>query len=247
MITYTPYTYLIGWSSLNMWYYGVRYALKCAPDDLWKTYFTSSKHVHRFEKLHGPPDIIQVRKIFTNANQAINWENKVLKRMKVVEDNRFLNRTYNKGISTNLSSWTKGKTYEELYGIDRATTLRKMRSKSNSIRKVKWNYNSKQNASRRPSGGGNSRARCVTVRFDDGEIVRFDCIKSAATYAVNKYSNNKLENVVYRKSRGIQSSKQHNFKKLYDLLSSYNVNMFSINREFYILKKYSSLFQYPLR
>lgn len=24
-----PYTYLIGWSKLNKWYYGVRYSKKC--------------------------------------------------------------------------------------------------------------------------------------------------------------------------------------------------------------------------
>ena len=43
-----PYTYIIGWSSLNKWYYGVRYAKNCKPEDLWKTYFTSSKHVKEF-------------------------------------------------------------------------------------------------------------------------------------------------------------------------------------------------------
>ena len=38
----TPYTYLIGWSKLDKWYYGCRYGINCHPDDFWKTYFTSS-------------------------------------------------------------------------------------------------------------------------------------------------------------------------------------------------------------
>lgn len=48
-----PYTYIIGWPSLNKWYYGVRYAKNCQPDDLWKSYWTSSRHVSAFRLLHG--------------------------------------------------------------------------------------------------------------------------------------------------------------------------------------------------
>jgi len=38
-----PYTYLIGWSNLNTWYYGRRTSKNCHPSDLWQKYFTSSK------------------------------------------------------------------------------------------------------------------------------------------------------------------------------------------------------------
>ena len=37
----TPYTYLIGWSNLNKFYYGVRYGKGCHPSDLWVKYFGS--------------------------------------------------------------------------------------------------------------------------------------------------------------------------------------------------------------
>lgn len=42
MYIYTPYTYLIGWSKHNIWYYGKRTAKNCHPNDFWVTYFTSS-------------------------------------------------------------------------------------------------------------------------------------------------------------------------------------------------------------
>lgn len=48
---------------------------------------------------HGDPDIIEIRKIFDSAEKALDWENKVLKRMNVVGDNRFINQTNNKAIS----------------------------------------------------------------------------------------------------------------------------------------------------
>jgi hypothetical protein len=90
---YTPYTYLIGWSTKNVWYYGVRYAKKCSPDDLWKSYFTSSKHVKKFRKENGEPDIIQIRKTFSDANSAKSWEEKVLRKINVIKRKDFLNKT----------------------------------------------------------------------------------------------------------------------------------------------------------
>lgn len=86
------YTYLIGWTSLNRYYYGVRYSPNAHPSDLWKTYFTSSKHVKSFRSLHGEPDIIQVRQTFSSKDKAILWESRVLKRMKVRETDSWLNK-----------------------------------------------------------------------------------------------------------------------------------------------------------
>ena len=88
-----PYTYLIGWSKLNVWYYGVRYANSCNPNDLWKTYFTSSVYVRDFRNIHGEPDVIEVRKLFSEKQKAQLWEAKVLKRLKVLEKDEWLNKT----------------------------------------------------------------------------------------------------------------------------------------------------------
>ena len=86
-----PYTYLIRWTRLNISYYGVRYAQDCDPSDLWNPYKTSSDIVKEFLALNGEPDIIQVRKTFTDTMPARLWESKVQRRMKVVKSKNWLN------------------------------------------------------------------------------------------------------------------------------------------------------------
>ena len=87
-----PYTYLIGWSNKDTFYYGVRYADGCHPSDFWKTYFTSSNFVKRFFKEYGWPDIIEIRKTFNDVDSARLWESKVLRRIDARSDERFLNK-----------------------------------------------------------------------------------------------------------------------------------------------------------
>jgi len=89
------YTYLIGWKNLNKWYYGVKYSKDSDPKKLWKEYFTSSLYVNEFRQIYGEPDVIQIRKIFSDQKQARRWEHKVLKRMKVVLNENWLNKTDN--------------------------------------------------------------------------------------------------------------------------------------------------------
>ena len=91
-ITNIPYTYLIGWSKYNKFYYGVRTAKNCNPSDLWITYFTSSKYVNEFYKKFGQPDIIQIRRIFLTKESALLWEYKVIKRMKLIFSDIWLNK-----------------------------------------------------------------------------------------------------------------------------------------------------------
>jgi hypothetical protein len=90
-----PYTYLIGWSTHNKFYYGARWAKDCSPDTLWTSYFTSSKHVKAFRKLCGEPDIIQIRKIFNDINKCRIHERKVLERLNVLKDDKWLNKNIN--------------------------------------------------------------------------------------------------------------------------------------------------------
>ena len=87
------YTYLIGWSEQNKWYYGVRVANKSEPEfDLWIHYFTSSIHVENYRKQFGEPDIVEIRKKFDDANKAILYEQKVLRRLKITDDDKWLNK-----------------------------------------------------------------------------------------------------------------------------------------------------------
>jgi hypothetical protein len=88
---FKPYTYIVGWAKHNKFYYGSRYGVNCSPNDLWQTYFTSSKIVHAFREQFGEPDIIQIRKTFKNRDEAINWEFKVLKKLKVKSNEKWLN------------------------------------------------------------------------------------------------------------------------------------------------------------
>ena len=88
---FKPYTYLIGWSKYNKFYYGSRYAKNSNPNDLWKNYFTSSKEVHKFREKYGEPDIIKIRKIFNCREETINWEFNVLKKLKVKSNDKWLN------------------------------------------------------------------------------------------------------------------------------------------------------------
>lgn len=95
MQEFIPYTYLIGWSKQNLWYYGSEYknnkSKVANPANLWNTYFTSSKRVATLRKEFGEPDVIQIRKIFTTAIETASWETRVLKRMNVVKKYMWLN------------------------------------------------------------------------------------------------------------------------------------------------------------
>lgn len=88
------FTYLIGWSSLDKWYYGVRFGKRANPKDLWTKYFTSSKVVASMRIEVGEPDVIQVRQVFSSARAACDWETRVLRRMKVIKRDDFLNEAY---------------------------------------------------------------------------------------------------------------------------------------------------------
>lgn len=86
------YTYLIGWPNHNKWYYGVRYAKGSDPADLWNPYTTSSNHVKSFVREHGDPPVRLIRQVFDDTISARLWEHRVLKRMRVVGDDRWLNK-----------------------------------------------------------------------------------------------------------------------------------------------------------
>ncbi len=104
MNIYVPYTYVIGWKNINKWYYGVRFAKNCNPNDLWNPYKTSSKTVKKYILNYGNPDTIQIRKTFDSSEKARLWENKVLKRLKVIGNDKWLNKTDNISIDPKSAS-----------------------------------------------------------------------------------------------------------------------------------------------
>ncbi len=87
-----PYTYIIGWRKHDKFYYGVRYAKGCSPEDLWVDYFTSSRIVERFRKQHGEPDLVRVHKLFDQEMPARLYEERFLCRVKAASSSRWLNQ-----------------------------------------------------------------------------------------------------------------------------------------------------------
>lgn len=141
-----PFTYLIGWSEHQIYYYGVRYG-SSQPTSLWTTYFTSSKLVAQKRKLYGEPDIVQVRKTFENPNDAINWEFRVLRRLKVLQTEKWLNCRIAPGIHAQSGNKNPmfGKTHSD-------ETKRKISSaRTGTI----WNATQKEQCSIRNSGDKN--------------------------------------------------------------------------------------------
>lgn len=131
MSIYTPYTYLIGWSAHKKYYYGVRYAKGCHPSDLFNPYQTSSKFVKAFIQSFGLPDIIEVRKIFTDEISAQNWEKKVLTKLNVLKSDIWLNENIG-GIFTNKKPLGFGKgSKNSMYGKKRPDRAEMNRNRIN--------------------------------------------------------------------------------------------------------------------
>ena len=88
----TPYTYLIGWSELDLWYYGVKFGKSADPALFWVNYFTSSKYVKSLREEFGEPDVREIRKTFKSKEAASDWERKVIRRLGAVWSDKWINR-----------------------------------------------------------------------------------------------------------------------------------------------------------
>lgn len=94
-----PYTYLLKFTNPDsnevFFYYGVRYASKCNPDDLFKSYFTNSKLVKNLIKNYGTRCFEhEIRKTFPNNPQKAHlWEQNVLRRLDAANRKDFLNKS----------------------------------------------------------------------------------------------------------------------------------------------------------
>ena len=132
-----PFTYLVKHIPTNRYYYGVRFRKKCHPYDLWTKYFTSSKKVKGLIKRYGKKSFqFEIRKTFKTAQQAMAWEFKVLRRMKVVGRKDFLNQSDNKRIDPKLlSKMRKGKG-NPMYGV-KMSKEHKKKIKNTLIRRYK--------------------------------------------------------------------------------------------------------------
>jgi len=205
----TPYTYLIGWSKLNIWYYGVRYADGCHPGDLWVTYFTSSKYVADFVSEHGEPDVREIRQQFTDITKARLWETCVLKRMNVVLRENFLNK------SDNISIAPMPGEENPMYGIKRPEGLMRKAGKAGlAAQKIlletdpEWAIKYKK----RQEAFAEAGRRALSKREDGSSVSRDMVIKGTHNFLggnIQSKSNQKrLKNKTHHLLGGAQQRKQ---------------------------------------
>ena len=139
-----PFTYLLKHTPTNRYYYGVKFKKGCHPNDFWTKYFTSSKKVKGLIRRYGKKSFqFEIRKTFKTQQEAMNWEHKVLRRMKVIYRNDFLNQTDNKSIdpkivikynTTRIQPWLGRKHTEETKRKISLSGRGKKRSKETSER-----------------------------------------------------------------------------------------------------------------
>ena len=132
-----PFTYLVKHIPTNRYYYGVKIKKGCHPYDLWTKYFTSSKKVKGLIRRYGKKSFVfEIRKTFKTPQEALNWENKVLRRMKVIHRDDFLNQSDNLRVNPVLLSKTRMGKGNPMYG-KKMTKEHKEKIKNSLIKRYK--------------------------------------------------------------------------------------------------------------
>lgn len=148
------YTYLIKCTINNKFYYGVRWGNKVPPsEDLWFKYFTSSKVIKNLINQYGKEAFLfEVRKVFTTKQEAIAWEETVLRRLKVLKSpDVWLNKCISKAIryaihprkGVIVSEETKEKISKSNKGKPKFTEEDKLKMSINRTGSKHWNYGNK--------------------------------------------------------------------------------------------------------
>lgn len=122
------FTYILGWSTLDKMYYGVRYKDNVSLASVGTDYFSSSKTVFEYIKKFGNPDIIQIRKVFSRKVDAKRWEDRVLCRL--------LSKT-----STNRQRWLNKSNTNSLAGVVMDEDIKRIISLAKLGKKLGTYYN----------------------------------------------------------------------------------------------------------
>jgi len=153
----TPFTYLIYSKRTNQYYYGVRYCNGCHPNQLWTTYFTSSKVIKSLIKMYGTDEfIVSIRKTFANAETAINWESRFLNRVKAATSNKWLNLHNGDGNFRNKGGYKLSKETKEKMSKPKSEQTKEKMSKAKTGSKNKV-------LGKQRIGSGNPRAIPITI------------------------------------------------------------------------------------
>ena len=126
MSIYTPFTYLITHIPTGKRYYGVRIKRGCQPSDIGTIYFSSSKIVKKMIAEEGLDKFkFEVRRTFDDAKKALHWEERVLTRLKVWENDAWLNQS------------NGGKNFTRLGCVHSPETRKRISDKSKNYRHTK--------------------------------------------------------------------------------------------------------------
>lgn len=99
---FTPYTYLLTHKNSGKKYYGSRTAECAHPDFFFKDYFTSCELVNAILEREGLEAFnFEIRKTFKDAESCLLWEQKVLMKLKVHQNDNFINKDSSLKLSQN--------------------------------------------------------------------------------------------------------------------------------------------------
>ena len=156
-----------------MKYYGARWASGCSPSDLFVTYFTSSVYVKKYIEDFGMPDIIEVRRVFTNHVDVQNWENKVIQRLKAVARDDYLNKNYgSKGWNPNDKDIRKKISIARTgVRMSEATKLKIAEKQKQKIHDASWN----NKVSKALLGKKHSAERIKALKAGHAKLPRVTC------------------------------------------------------------------------
>lgn len=195
---YIPYTYLIGWSNRNAWYYGVEYGIKkhpCAnPSNLWTVYFTSSSTVSFYRDLYGEPDVVSIRRVFNTGSsaermeRAIMWEKTVLSRINIV-DAKWLNGR----IGGDICPATVKKINMLRYGVENVFQSQEMQDRIKAINLKKYgvvhpSYSTELLAKKAANNIAKYGIAC-TLQLPDVSIKRAEALRRPEVTAHRKQTN----------------------------------------------------------
>lgn len=148
------YVYKLSWTKFNMSYIGVRYGRASKVGDIWKTYFTSSRHVKAFRCIHGEPDLIEILGVYDTKETAIEAEENFIKKTNAVASPLFLNKHSHDRKFTNPGGWKHSEAWK--------------RRQAERMRKVDWLHKfytsrkGKTNSKLQKQSARNRRGYCHT-------------------------------------------------------------------------------------
>jgi hypothetical protein len=184
------YTYLIKCTINNKFYYGVRWGNKVPPsEDLWFKYFTSSKVIKNLINQYGKEAFLfEVRKVFTTKQEAIAWEETVLRRLKVLKSpDIWLNKCISKAIRYDIhprkgvivSEETKEKISKSNKGKPKFTEEDKLKMSINRTGSKHWNYGNTWSNETKQKNSESNKNNWLELKKDP-EAIRLHIEKSIA-------------------------------------------------------------------